>query len=269
MRTLARQKQARHENLMERHLISQALLDEVTAQANQAEIEYQNHQRALADFPNRIAAEQAAIERAQALVAEVELDLERSVIAAPFSGPVLAVHIAPGDRTVAGAPLVDVADAQAFEVRVQIPEAYGNRFHDHLDRASRIVARSTSGLSMPLLRLSSQVRQGQSGLDAFFGLSVASGDPATALGRTIELTVTLPEEDRVVALPVQSLYENDRIYAVKDLRLEAIRIERVGEMQTEDGEYRVLVRSPELHAGQRIITTQLPRAISGLLVEPA
>jgi hypothetical protein len=88
----------------------------------------------------------------------------------------------------------------------------------------------------------------------------------------------------VVALPVQSIYENDRIYAIRDVatndssqldgagqeyRLEAITIERVGEAQAEDGQHRILVRSPEISAGQKIITTQLPRAISGLLVKPA
>lgn len=269
MRTIAQHKLDRHRNLMERRLISQALLDEVTAAADQAEIQYQEHMRALADFPNRIAAGQAAIERAEALVAEVELDLERSVITAPFSGPVLAVHVAPGDRSVPGAPLVDVADAGAFEVRVQVPDTYSERFHAGQATAHSIVAHTDTGLSMPLLRLSSQVRQGQSGLDAFFGLHVASGDPETALGRMIELSVVLPAENQVVALPVQSLYENDRIYAVKKLRLEAIRVERVGELTTDSGEYRVLVRSPMLHPGQQIITTQLPRAISGLLVEPA
>ena len=51
--------------------------------------------------------------------------------------------------------------------------------------------------------------------------------------------------------------------------LEAITVERVGEAEGSDGEHRILVRSPEIRAGQRIITTQLPRAISGLLVEPA
>ena len=109
----------------------------------------------------------------------------------------------------------------------------------------------------------------QSGLDAFFSLDPESGAPLTALGRTVELSVTLPEQDHLVALPVQSIYENDRIYAVRNNRLEAITIERIGEMQTPDGQYRVLVRSAELSDGQSIITTQLPKAISGLLVEAA
>ena len=48
----------------------------------------------------------------------------------------------------------------------------------------------------------------------------------------------------------------------------AITIERVGENRAADGSYRVLVRGTELVPGSRIITTQLPKAISGLRVEP-
>jgi hypothetical protein len=45
-------------------------------------------------------------------------------------------------------------------------------------------------------------------------------------------------------------------------------VERLGDHQTQAGEYRILVRSSELEAGQSILTTQLPKAISGLLVQP-
>jgi multidrug efflux pump subunit AcrA (membrane-fusion protein) len=269
MRRIARQKLERHQNLMNERLISQSLLDEVTAQANQAEISYQAHQQALADFPNRIAAKQAGVARAAALLEDAELNLEKTRVLAPFSGPILNVLVAPGDRSGLGTALIDIADAMGFEVRVQVPDEYGERFYRRLEAQTTISAITDGGINIPLLRLSSQVRAGQSGLDAFFGLTVESGAPTTALGRMIELTVTLPEETGVVAVPIQSLYENDRIYAVKAHRLKAIRVERVGELVNEAGEYRVLVRSPELTAGEEIITTQLPRAISGLLVEPA
>jgi multidrug efflux pump subunit AcrA (membrane-fusion protein) len=269
MRKVARNKLERHDNLMTERLISQSLLDEVTAQANLAEIQFQTHARQLADFPNRIDAGKAAITRAEARVAQAELDLEKTRVTAPFSGPILAVLVAPGDRSNLGTPLLDMADATSFEVRVQVPDSYAERFHRNLSRQAPITGYTASGLNLVLTRLSSQVKQGQSGLDAFFSLDVESGAPTTALGRMIELSVTLPEEADVVALPVQSIYENDRIYAVKRNRLDAITVERVGELETENGEYRVLVRSPQLKAGQQIITTQLPRAISGLLVESA
>lgn len=282
MREVAQKKLRRHQDLMAKRLISQALLDEVTAQANQANIEYQTHMRTLADFPNRLAGEQAAADRARAQLGQVELDIAKARITAPYRGPVLGVFVAPGDRSNIGATLADIANADAFEVRVQIPERYGARLYDTLTEARAVTAVTATGRVLPLSRLSSQVKRGQSGLDAFFELTVDEGSPLTALGRLLELAVTLPAEDAVIALPVQSLYESDRIYAVSEsrdagaregtapsFRLEAITVERVGEVQDEDGEHRILVRSPAIQPGQKIITTQLPRAISGLLVEPA
>jgi multidrug efflux pump subunit AcrA (membrane-fusion protein) len=275
MQHVVQKKLARHQDLMAERLISQALLDEVTALANQATIEYQTHMRTLADFPNRLAAQEAAVERARAQVSQVELDIEKATIRAPYRGPVLGVSVAPGDRSNLGAVLADVADADAFEVRVQIPGRFGRRLNANLNNGAAVFATTPEGRTLELSRLSGRVKPGQSGLDAFFDMDTLQNDPHTALGRLLELAVTLPEENSVVALPVQSIYENDRVYAVRAngadgrQRLEAITVERVGEAQDADGEYRILVRSPAISNGTRIITTQLPRAISGLLVEPA
>lgn len=281
MREVAQKKLERHQDLMAKRLISQGLLDEVTAQANKANIDYQSHMRTLADFPNRLAAQEAAAERARAQVGQVRLEIDKTQVTAPFRGPILNVFVAPGDRSNIGAILVDIANADAFEVRVQIPERFGSGLHQNLAAGRTVTATTEAGAELTLSRLSSQVKRGQSGLDAFFELDAQQGKPDTALGRMLELSITLPAEEAVIALPVQSIYENDRIYAIRDVasggldgshreyRLEAITVERVGEAQAADGQHRILVRSPEISAGQKIITTQLPRAISGLLVEPA
>ncbi|MCB1684539.1 MAG: biotin/lipoyl-binding protein [Pseudomonadales bacterium] len=269
MLTVARNKLQRHKDLMSKRLISQSLLDEVVAQADEADIQYQAHMRALADFPNRSAALDAAVARAAAGVQQAQYDLEKSRVLAPFSGPVLGVFVAPGDRSNLGMILADVADARTFEVRVQLPDGYAQRLQRRMLDTESITATSQEGLNLQLSRLSSQVKRGQSGLDAFFGFESSTPTPANALGRLMELVITLPEEAAVVAVPVQSIYENDRIYQVHNNRLQAITVERVGESQTAEGEYRILVRSPELETDTAIITTQLPRAIDGLLVEPA
>ena len=271
MQQVAQNKLQRHEELMQRRLISQALLDQVVSQANSATIEYQTHTRELADFPNQLAAQRAQIAKAVALLGQAQLDLGKTTVVAPFAGPVLGVYVAAGDRSNLGMALVKIADAGGFEVRVQIPNSYADGFEQHLraPHGPSITAGTSAGSSMKLVRLSSQVREGQSGLDAFFKVNVAAGESLPAIGRVIDLSITMPTEHDVVALPVQSIYQNNRIYEVVDDRLNAIEVERVGELQTPDGHYRVLVRSPKLSGGKTIITTQLPTAISGLLVEAA
>ena len=269
MQRIAQTKLERHEGMMEQRLISQALLDEVIGQANEAHIQYQTHMRAMADFPNRIASQQAQIAKAEALAGQADLNVEKTDVRAPFDGPILSVFVAPGDHSNLGAPLLEMAEAAAFEVRVQVPDAYAERFRQHLADGNEITGIGPNARIMTLTRLASQVQSGQSGLDAFFELPIDDGRPLPALNRLVDVHVTLPSEPDVVPLPVQSIYENDRVYQVIDSRLRALTVDRVGELQGPDGSYHVLVRAPELAAGAQVITTQLPKAISGLLVEPA
>ncbi|HEY6598629.1 MAG TPA: hypothetical protein VIZ30_04925, partial [Pseudomonadales bacterium] len=176
----------------------------------------------------------------------------------------------PGNHTALGQPLVEIADAEGLEVRVPVPDAYSAAVRRHLANGVAITARTGSddgGMTFVLARLASNVREGHSGIDSFFRVGTPSLNALT-IGRGVKLSVELPAEEGVVALPVQSLYENDRVYQVVDDRLQALTVERVGDHSTEAGEYRILVRGEGLHAGARVITTQLPKAISGLRVQP-
>ena len=65
MHDVAIKRRARHEDLLKQKMIAASLLDEAIAQESAAEIEYQNHVRALADFPNRINEQMARIERSR------------------------------------------------------------------------------------------------------------------------------------------------------------------------------------------------------------
>ncbi|MEQ8486102.1 MAG: HlyD family efflux transporter periplasmic adaptor subunit [Pseudomonadales bacterium] len=267
---LAARKLARHQALLDQRLISQSLLDEAAAEANRAAIELEAHQRRLDDLPHRLAAQRADLARIEALTERARLDLDRTVLRAPFDGPVLAVHAAPGDRNRPGVVLVEMADAGALQVRTQVPDRYEARLHRYLTDGETVRAALADGQTLTLARVAHGIRPGQTGIDAFFRpdptLPVSALPP---LGRVMELRVSLPAEPDVVALPIASLYENDRVFAVEARRLRAIRVERVGEVQTAEGDYRVLVRSPELAGGRAVITTQLPRAMDGLLVEPS
>jgi multidrug efflux pump subunit AcrA (membrane-fusion protein) len=271
MHRLNTAKLERHQTLRARSLIAQSLVDEVQAQADQTSIQLQTHEYRLAELPHRLAAQRAQVEKARALVELAGLELERTRIRAPFTGPILAVPVAEGDRTQPGATLVEIAAADSYEVRVQVSAAQGARFQAHLERGEpvsvRLATADAGTLRLPLVRVAGRVRPGQSGLDTFFALPATAGRGLPPLGRTIDLEIELPEQPDVVALPFSALYENDRIYAVEAERLEAIDVERVGESRDATGELRVLVRAPALAGGRRVVTTQLPRAMPGLLVE--
>jgi len=86
-------------------------------------------------------------------------------------------------------------------------------------------------------------------------------------GRTLSLKLNLPVIDQLIPLPPVALYGTDRVYRVTDSRLEAVKVEHYGDRLSDTGEPQVLVRSAALQAGDQIITTQLPNAVSGMLVE--
>ena len=65
---VAQAKLKRHQDLMTNRLISKSLLDEVVSQSNEASIEYRNHVRELSNFPNQIAAHDANVAKATALL---------------------------------------------------------------------------------------------------------------------------------------------------------------------------------------------------------
>ena len=282
MHRIAQAKLERHEGLFERRMISRSLLDEVVQQSSAASIEYQRHLRELADFPIQLGAQRARVAKAEAQLDQARLDLDHAIIRAPFAGPVISVQSSPGDYSVLGAVLVEVADASGFEVRAPIPDTYRARVRHYLRTGQPITAEvmiDGARTALLLTRFAGNVRAGHSGSDAFFQIDTTEATETTEgslqlevgpleVGRVVNLMITLPPEADLIALPVQSIYENDRIYQVRNDRLQALTVERLGDYQTETGEYRILVRSGELHAGQSILTTQLPKAISGLLVRP-
>ena len=67
-------------------------------------------------------------------------------------------------------------------------------------------------------------------------------------------------------MPIEAVYDNERVYVVEGERLRSIAVEVVGERVNEQGQYQVLIRSPSLRSGQQLMTTQLSSAITGLKV---
>lgn len=265
---VAQDKLKRHEDLMRKRLISKSLLDEVTSQANEASIEYRNHERQLINLPNDIAANEAHVAKAEALLAQARLDLDKTRITAPFAGPVMNVLAAPGDYTNLSAPLVEMADAGAFEVRVQVPDTYNQLIQAAIDSGSAVAANTVDGARLPMTRLANHVRAGQTGTDAFFAID-ESARRTLPLGQVLNLSVELPEQPGLVAVPVQSIYENGRVFTVAENRLVAHTVLRVGERETPEEGYQILIRAEDIAEGAPIIATQLPRAINGLLVQVA
>jgi multidrug efflux pump subunit AcrA (membrane-fusion protein) len=268
LKDIAEAKLERHLDLYNNKMMSDAILDEVRKEVSERSITLERHFADLRIFPNQIEQHEASVAEGKAFVEQAELNLQQTSVLAPFAGRVIETYIAPGDRVVPGKTIIKVADYDGLEVRAAIPASVGYALRQKFQQGEKVSAKGEldgRSIEFALTRLSGNVKSGQSGLDAFFK---TASDESLDIGRVINLNITLPSEPNVVALPVQSVYENNRINRVENNRLQGIEVKQIGDFVDENGSYQVLVRSTEIVQGDKLITTQLPRAITGLLVNP-
>ncbi|MFB6259746.1 MAG: hypothetical protein ABEK42_03415, partial [Thiohalorhabdaceae bacterium] len=117
-------------------------------------------------------------------------------------------------------------------------------------------------------RLGGRSPEGASGVEGLFRIQ-GKAPEGLALGRFAEVVAELPPRPGLVAVPPAALYEQDRIYVVRDGRLAALTVERVGQKAVAGGPGRLLLRPEGLRSGDRVVTTQLPNASEGLRVRVA
>ncbi|WP_372830620.1 efflux RND transporter periplasmic adaptor subunit [Pontibacterium sp.] len=267
---LSKQSVSRIENLNKRNLTSQEQLDNARRSAQQQALSLNTRQQAINDHPNRLKQITASVTRTKALYDTALLDLERTRISTSFDGRIAQLHVAPGDRVRSGDPLLTVYGLDRLEVRAQVPSRILPLIRNALNDQGTISASSQldeQQLALQLDRLAGEVNSGRAGVDAFFRIESSTSLPEP--GRSVAIDLKLPVQQNVVALPPQALYGTNRIYRIVDDRLEAIDVERVGDITTDSGKTRILVRSADLQQGDSVVTTQLPNAISGLKVREA
>lgn len=261
-------KRERFDTLHEQRMIADAQLDEVLQEANERAMTLARHHSALKDFPYQIERADAAVAEAQTRLQRAHLDLSYARLTAPFSGRVLSIEVAEGDRIAAGTSLMKLADFESLQIRAAIPVQTAQQLRQSLDRGHAVTGRATAGGTLAefkMLGLAGDVKPGQGGIDAFFAVQP---DSVLALGSVVQLSLDLPAEPDVVSIPLHALYDNARIYRIEHKRLFALEVERVGEYQDHLGNYQLLVRSPAIKAGDQIMISQLPTAVTGLLVAP-
>ena len=256
----------RQRNLLKKRVVSQSELDNQVKLVRQQEIVLTNRENALSNHQARLKQIQARLERARALLAQAKLDLVRTVIRAPFAGRITSVAVTAGNRVSIGETLIAMFDSNAVEVRAQIPAKYVATIQDALAQQKSLLATAkVDGTQMQLRldRLAGEVRQG-GGVDALF--RVEQRERPIPLGRSMPIVLKLPKLNNVFSIEPTAIYGADRIYIVRDQRMLAIRIQRLGITAGAAGKNRVLFDSDAVQTGDLIITTQLPNARTGLKV---
>ncbi len=268
---LTRGEVARLQDLVTKKVGAQSQLDTARQAAEKQAIALSARQQGVDEHPSRLAEVEGVRARAAALRDQAILEVERCEVRAPFNGRIVEVMVSPGRRTRVGDPLVDLFDTDALVLRAQLPAR-----HLPVVRAARaageplIVHGEIDGVSISgeLRSLAGEATSGTGGVDGLF--TVTTGADEVSQGRFVRLELALPETGGLVALPHEALYGTDRIYTIDEQsRMRPQRVERVGEWRDPDGDIRVLVRAVDLPDGARVVTTQLPAALDGLLVRVA
>jgi len=265
---LQRKTVQRYQNLAKRKVGSEDQLDNARIAYQQQRLSLQSRQQAITDHPNRMAQLEADKARVEALRDAAKLDLERTGIRAPFIARIARVEVTPGDRVRSGDPLLSLYPLDRLEIRAQIPDRVLPLIRKALQQQQKITAAGHldgQTLELGLDRLAAEVNSGRGGVDALF--KITSGEIPEP-GRSVAINLHLPMVKGVVSLAPQALYGTDSVYRIRNGRLEAIQVHQAGS-KTDEGSPRVLLISDQLSEGDKVITTQLPNAISGLKVKQA
>ena len=268
---LTRSEVNRLQDLVKKQVGAQSALDEARQASERQAIAVSARQQAVDEHAARLAEVEAALARATALRDQAVLDVERCEVRAPFDGRIVAIEVAPGRRVRVGDALLRMFDSNAMVVRAQVPARIVPLVRDARTRGEELVVRGTlDGIDVKarLRNLAGEATSGTGGVDGIF--EVVSDTGPVSQGRFLRLELTLPANEGLIALPHEAIYGADRVYVVDaDSRMRGVGVRRVGEWRDKAGMTRVLVRAEELADDARIVTTQLPNALDGLLVKIA
>ncbi len=264
---LAQAEVNRLRGLIGRKLASQSKLDNARQALARQSIAVARIEESIRTHQSKLHALEARLAQARAALGKARLQLARAQVRAPENSRVLAVKVAVGQRVSPGAPLVELFGDDKTVLRAVVPEPYLAVLQRQLDAGKTVTAQAKMDgrvVNARLIRLAAAVSQDGAGVAALFRLQ--GRRPWLQLGRVLRLRVSLPPVDGVVPLPWEALYGADRVYLVDEHnRLHGVRVEKVGRLRDDNGE-RLLVRLPK-SVGGRILATQLPNAVEGLLVK--
>ena len=118
---------ARTRRLFEGGAVSREALDQAETAHTVARTQYQQAREQLTlvntgPRTERIQAQRAVVQEAEAAVAQVQANIDNAVIAAPFDGVVTVRHREPGESVAAGAPVLTVMNTRDRWVRIYVRE---------------------------------------------------------------------------------------------------------------------------------------------------
>mgnify|MGYP001044067136 FL=1 len=213
----------------------------------------------------------AQLEKLEIGVTQARQALADTKILAPIAGVITQVHVQHGQLVSQGTPVADLYNPEQLELTAQLPRSLLAKV---MGERQTLGSYSLQGwIELPagdrqeiaLQRLSGQVDEGHAGQQAIFHLS----EPAPGLvpGHILTAHLYLSPIQQAVAIPNLALFDSNKVFVIDEQaqRIQSTDVRIVGRT-TEFGEEQYLVLAEHLNTGDRILTTRLANAVSGLKV---
>lgn len=266
IRDLSRAGVSRAESLQKRNLGSDSALDEARQNAARQALVVISREFSVGDHVTRLLQLEARLLRARAKLQEIELELERSRLIAPFDGIIARVAIAPGDRVRKADVMLQMYDPRSLEIRARIPAPYRDELQQTLRLGQAVDGIARLGGTDIVLRLERLSGEADPrGIDGLF--QIEEGLRWLRLGEMLQFQLRRPSRDNALAVPYQAIYGGSRVYTLEEGRMRGIQVEAHGRLVDERGEERLVLSSSGIQAGDLIVVTHLPNAITGLRAE--
>jgi HlyD family secretion protein len=263
---LTKAKADRLQTLSSKKLIATEKLEDTLQEVSRQGIELARQQAQVDNNPHRQSRAQASLNRNLAKLDNQKINLQRTQVRAPFDGRISSLNVSPGDRVQLGQILLSLYDSSALQVRASIPSSAIDIMKEALMNGEPIGALiNGQQLLATLTQLASEVSRGKSGVDGLF--TVADSDGILELGRAVELTIIMPAIESVIALPLQSVYDNKRVFTIDEGRLRSVEVAPIGQRINAHGKLEILIKAGTLKSGVAILASNLPKAASGLKVK--
>jgi len=248
--------------------ISKTALDEATFGAQSLEARLDGAREQLAELqegtrPERVRAQRALLDRIDARIAAIRLDLEKSVLRAPFDAIVARRVLDEGTVPAAGAPVVRLIEDGGLEARIGLP----------VDTARRVESEPVFRLTVDDREVAAELRAVLPELDERTRTRTAvlalTADAARGLvpGQIVRLHVEEESDARGHRVPTESLVKGSHglwaVYVVRDGRIER----RDVEVLHTDGAH-ALVRGA-VEAGEDVVVRGVHRVADGQRVRVA
>lgn len=263
---LSQEELNRVKSLKQKGLGSDSVLTDAKIALAKQQLSVLNKSNAVAQYKPKKQQLNAKLMGLNAALNQANLAINRSIIKANFDGIISRVDVSEGDRVKADQKLISLYPSLGLEAKTRIPARFQQEIQLMLSAQQKVEA--TASLANKNIRMQLARMAGMSaanGTEVYF--TITQGQQLLRVGNFLKLNVQRAKQANIIKLPLQALYGTDRIYTIKNERLKGLNVATLGHYKDRNGKQHVLIRHPDLLHGDKIVTTHLPNAITGLKVK--